>query len=262
MPIFAKVPQPGEAEMLDLLKPAQQIYASKGVTTAQEGATHADELAFLRKAGAENRLILDIVSLPFIAEVPKIFEGYVSPGPTASWSRSAIPRSSSAATRTASSSAAIKLVIDGSPQGKTAYWTKPLLTGGPNGEKDWIGAPLFPKDLVDKHLQGPDREEHPGLVALQRRRGDRHDHRRRERRRRQGRRRPPARRRPFAVHAARPARPLCRARHLAVVLHRAHLLLGRRASRQSRRGARLLHQPDEERARPRACASPTTTTSW
>ena len=52
MPIFAKVPQPGEDEMLDLLKPAQQIYASKGVTTAQEGATHADELSFLRKAGA------------------------------------------------------------------------------------------------------------------------------------------------------------------------------------------------------------------
>ena len=48
LPIFAKVPQPGEAEMLELLRPAQMIYASKGVPTAQEGATHADELAFLR----------------------------------------------------------------------------------------------------------------------------------------------------------------------------------------------------------------------
>jgi predicted amidohydrolase YtcJ len=75
MPIFAQVPQPGEAEMLDLLKPAQIIYASKGVTTAQEGATHADEIAFLRKAGEQNRLFIDVVSLPFIAEGPEDFSG-------------------------------------------------------------------------------------------------------------------------------------------------------------------------------------------
>ena len=28
------------------------------------------------------------------------------------------------------------------------------MTGGPNGEKDWTGAPLFPKDLVDKIYKG------------------------------------------------------------------------------------------------------------
>ena len=149
MPIFAKVPQPGEAEMLDLLKPAQQTYAMKGVTTAQEGATHADELAFLRKAGAENRLILDIVSLPFIAEVPKIFEGYVSPGPNGKLVAVGDPSVEFGSYKDRVKLGGIKLVIDGSPQGKTAYWTQPLLTGGPNGEKDWTGQPLFPKELVD-----------------------------------------------------------------------------------------------------------------
>jgi predicted amidohydrolase YtcJ len=48
--------------MLDTLDAAQQLYASVGVTTCQEGATHAKDLAFLRKAAAEGLLYLDIVS--------------------------------------------------------------------------------------------------------------------------------------------------------------------------------------------------------
>jgi predicted amidohydrolase YtcJ len=77
MPIFAQVPQPSEDEMLDLLKPAQQIYASKGVTTAQEGATHAEELEFLRKAGATGRLYIDcLVTLRrgSSKDIPKLSE--------------------------------------------------------------------------------------------------------------------------------------------------------------------------------------------
>ncbi len=42
----------------------------------------------------------------------------------------------------------MKIVGDGSPQGKTAFWTKPLLTPGPGGEKDWRGEPnITPEDL-------------------------------------------------------------------------------------------------------------------
>ena len=42
----------------------------------------------------------------------------------------------------------VKFVTDGSPQGKTAFWTQPLLTGGPEGEKDYVGAPTFPRDVI------------------------------------------------------------------------------------------------------------------
>ena len=44
----------------------------------------------------------------------------------------------------------VKMVLDGSPQGKTAFWTKPLLTPGPGGEKNWRGQPLFPAEVVNK----------------------------------------------------------------------------------------------------------------
>ena len=47
----------------------------------------------------------------------------------------------------------IKCIVDGSPQGKTAFWTEPLLTPGPNGEADWCGQPVFPKELIAQMIK-------------------------------------------------------------------------------------------------------------
>lgn len=47
----------------------------------------------------------------------------------------------------------VKLSLDGSPQGKTAFWSEPLLTDGPGGEKNWRGQPLFPPETVNKAVQ-------------------------------------------------------------------------------------------------------------
>lgn len=154
MPIFAEVPQPSEEEMLDLLQPAQQLYASKGCTTAQEGATHAEELAFLRKAGAAGRLTIDIVSLPFVAEVPKIFRGYLATDDADKLVVIGDPAKEFNVYKDRLKLGGLKFVVDGSPQGKTAFWTKPLLTGGPNGEKDWVGQPLFPPETIEKLYAG------------------------------------------------------------------------------------------------------------
>ena len=38
----------------------------------------------------------------------------------------------------------VKITIDGSPQGRTAYFTTPYLTGGPGGEKNWRGELTVP----------------------------------------------------------------------------------------------------------------------
>ena len=46
----------------------------------------------------------------------------------------------------------VKVVGDGSPQGKTAFWTKPLLTPGPNGEKDWRGEPNVSPEEYQKFV--------------------------------------------------------------------------------------------------------------
>jgi predicted amidohydrolase YtcJ len=41
-----------------------------------------------------------------------------------------------------------KITADGSPQGKTAWFTQPYLTGGPAGEKDWRGEAGLPPDAM------------------------------------------------------------------------------------------------------------------
>lgn len=47
----------------------------------------------------------------------------------------------------------MKFHMDGSPQGKTAFWSLPLLTKGPGGEDNWRGQPLFPPEQVNHALK-------------------------------------------------------------------------------------------------------------
>ena len=131
LPIFSNMPKPGEAEMLERFQAGQEIYAAAGITTAQEGATHAKDLELLQKAAAQQRLFIDVVALPFITEAKEIIKN--NPPATFGTYRNRLKLGG------------IKITSDGSPQGKTAFFTTPYLTGGPSGETDWKGEPSFPK---------------------------------------------------------------------------------------------------------------------
>ena len=152
LPIIDNMPQPGEREMLDRLDKAQQIYARVGVTTCQEGATHAKDLRFLRKAAEEGLLYLDVVSLPFMLDIPELakdFEPGFSGAPMQLPDRA---RDAFGQYNNHLKLQGIKFVLDGSPQGKTAYWTQPLLTPGPGGEPNWRGQPVMPPEDINKAL--------------------------------------------------------------------------------------------------------------
>jgi predicted amidohydrolase YtcJ len=47
----------------------------------------------------------------------------------------------------------IRVTIDGSPQGRTAHFTTPYLTGGPDGQQDWKGEPTFPVEMINKMVK-------------------------------------------------------------------------------------------------------------
>jgi len=131
LPIFSSMPKPGEAEMLERFRAGQEIYAAAGITTAQEGATHSKDLELLQKAAAQKRLFIDVVALPFITEAREIIKN--NPPATFGTYQNRLKLGG------------IKITSDGSPQGKTAFFTTPYLTGGPSGEKDWKGEPSFPR---------------------------------------------------------------------------------------------------------------------
>ena len=65
LPFMALIPQPDQAEKLRRLDVVQKWWASYGITTAQDGLSNADNVALLREAGRQGRLILDVVSFPF-----------------------------------------------------------------------------------------------------------------------------------------------------------------------------------------------------
>jgi predicted amidohydrolase YtcJ len=131
LPIFAQVSGPGPDETLELLRTGQELYAREGITTAQEGATMKQQLDLLRVAAARGLLEIDVVALPFITEIDEIFAGKPPVADKDYTGRLRI--------------GGVKIVSDGSPQGKTSWFTTPYLTGGPTGEQDWRGEPSFPQ---------------------------------------------------------------------------------------------------------------------
>ncbi len=139
LPIFAKLPGPSPDEQLQLLASGQDYYARAGITTAQEGATMKQQYDLLRVAADRGLLEIDIVALPFITEIDEIFAGK--------------PPTTEKEYRGRLRIGGVKIVIDGSPQGKTAFFTSPYLTGGPAGETNWRGEPSFPQPVLNDMLK-------------------------------------------------------------------------------------------------------------
>ena len=132
LPAYLALPRPALEERLDALKEAQRSYAAQGITTLQEGATDEKGLALLDEANRRELLKLDIVAQPLWVDAAELigrrdFRGY----------------------RGRLKLGGIKFIVDGSPQGKTALFSEPYLTGGPAGEEDWRGEPNISKDELE-----------------------------------------------------------------------------------------------------------------
>ena len=139
MPVFMNLPKPSEAELLTRFQEGQAIYAAAGITTAQEGATMRGDVALLQKAAAQGLLTIDVAAYPFVTEAETFFKT-TPPAKFGEYSNHL-------------KLAGIKITLDGSPQGRTAYFTTPYLTGGPGGEKNWRGEPLFPKAQAEEFIK-------------------------------------------------------------------------------------------------------------
>ena len=98
-----------ERQRLDWLDGAQDYFASRGVTTVQDGATSPEDIAFFRKAADAGRLKVDLVAFPFVALYGDVAEQFPYEREYTNGFRVG----------------GVKLVLDGSPQGKTAWLTEP-----------------------------------------------------------------------------------------------------------------------------------------
>jgi predicted amidohydrolase YtcJ len=120
-------------------KAGQMLYAEAGITTAHEGATHLSHLQTIKRATDAGVNIIDIIAYPFITDLDKILAEF----PVSEWGDY----------KDRLKIGGVKITIDGSPQGRTAFFTTPYLTGGPAGEKDWNGELTFPEDTVKQMVK-------------------------------------------------------------------------------------------------------------
>ncbi len=134
LPIFSSLPKPNAEQEIEWSRAGQMLYAAAGITTAQEGATHASDLALMQRATAASANIIDVVAYPFVTD----FDAVLEKNPATTWGHYVNGLKLGGG----------KITLDGSPQGKTAHFTTPYLTGGPGGEKNWTGEPGFPEDYV------------------------------------------------------------------------------------------------------------------
>jgi predicted amidohydrolase YtcJ len=119
------------------VKQAMKIYARNGITTAQDGASSLETIHLMQAADKQGMIDLDIISYPIgqnglDKNLNSInfgsYEGRLKIG-------------------------GIKLILDGSPQGKTAYLTEPYYKP-PHSESDsYKGYPLIPQSEVSKWVK-------------------------------------------------------------------------------------------------------------
>lgn len=124
---------------IESTRAGQMLYAEAGITTAQEGATHFIQLQTLKRASEAGAHIIDVVAFPFITDVDKT----VAEFPVSTWGEY----------QQGLKIGGVKISIDGSPQGRTAYFTTPYLTGGPGGEKNWSGELLASQEVINEALK-------------------------------------------------------------------------------------------------------------
>jgi predicted amidohydrolase YtcJ len=124
--------KPSLEQSLQEIKEQELFYASNGITTAQEGFTSFESLVLLTQSAKRGNLFIDIEALPGYNTLDKVL---------------ADPSYHFGDLQNHLKLAGSKLVADGSPQGKTAYFTKPYLTEVPGCDHDsCVGFPNITQD--------------------------------------------------------------------------------------------------------------------
>ena len=123
---------PKQAEFFDR---TQDYYAENGITTAQDGSTTRDAIKFFQSQADAGKLKIDLVSLAGVSDLDEnladndfVWKTY----------------------QNGFKVQGTKIIADGSPQGKTSYFSQPYLTPVPDCDSDCKGSLTVGKlaDLV------------------------------------------------------------------------------------------------------------------
>lgn len=132
----AKLPAIGLEETLDSLKYAMAYYASNGITTVQDGAVIGAQRPMLDEAARRGLLPLDVVTYHMWTPVMLDLKSFKN------------SRNYDHGLK----HYGIKLILDGSPQGKTAFLSQPYFKPPAGKPANYAGYPTLPADAVTKAI--------------------------------------------------------------------------------------------------------------
>lgn len=123
------LPKQNEEQQMQRIETLNNYYAQYGITTVQDGASSTAGLDFLAKAGKAGKLSLDVVAYPYYNWVDLTQTRYQPSAGTEYNNGWRI--------------GGIKLVLDGSPQGKTAWLSHPYHVPPQGQKKEYKGYPIL-----------------------------------------------------------------------------------------------------------------------
>lgn len=134
--VRGKVPQPpADAALADLVQ-ALRYYASQGVTSVQDGALTPPSRALLDEAARRDLLTLDVVTYSMWSPVSLDLKKFVS----------------QKTYQHRVKHYGVKLILDGSPQGKTAFLSQPYRVPPAGQPSSYVGYPTLPAEAVQRAI--------------------------------------------------------------------------------------------------------------
>ena len=131
--VYGRVPPPTDEQLIAAIVDAQRIYASQGFTTVQDGATDAATFRVLLEAQDQGALFLDVTAYAIWSEFDAVREA--ARKPIGGYDGHLVL-------------AGGKIVLDGSPQGKTAWLSEPYYVPPEGQGEDYRGYPALANDEV------------------------------------------------------------------------------------------------------------------
>ena len=118
----------------EFFESTQQYYASNGITTAQDGMTDRNTIRFFQAQADAGKLKIDLISLAGYSDLESNLKDTTLSFKTY---------------KNGFKVQGTKIVADGSPQGKTAYFTKPFLTKVPGCVHNCRGLPSLSQETIN-----------------------------------------------------------------------------------------------------------------
>lgn len=136
--MLAAMPQLTSEQKLARLDAAQQRYFAEGYTHAQDGATMPADLAFFTSPAAHKHLKIDLALLPLYTGLDALL---------------ARPDIRFGQYDHHVKLQGIKVILDGSVQARTGYFTRDYARGAPDGSHPWHGGPAMDQDAFNQLAQ-------------------------------------------------------------------------------------------------------------